>query len=216
SLCPGACFLSRIEVGQNGDPAGWTEFQVLFNLGNPPRDQYAWELIDEVAQVALHRLPEGTIAEGAANVAFTLQDVPIGMTADEIRRAIRPVLQAQASVLSDRLLGDYARNNGAVDFYYRRGDDGVPYVFFVNEDDPRPSTTYRYDRPGFYADPARTNEVSALVVPGSGDDTHPKLRLSPGETTVYAEDEDGQLYRLRFAVDAAGEVVVDVSRRLVP
>ena len=214
ALCPGACFLSRIDVGQDGDPAGWSEFTVLFNLGNPPQSQYIWELINEVAQVALHNPPGGQIAEGAANVDFTLRDVRIGMTADDIRRATRPSLQAQSSTLSERLLGDFARNNGRVDFFYQRGDDGRPYVFFVSPDDPRPGAPYGFDRPGFYAEPSRTTLVSSTDLPGSGDETHQKLRLSPGQTVVYAADESQQVYRLRFEASANEDVVVWVSRRL--
>ena len=44
-------------------------------------------------------------------------------------------LQDQAGKISDKLLGDYKKNNGAVDFYYRRGSDGHPYLFFVTADD---------------------------------------------------------------------------------
>ncbi|MCC7160044.1 MAG: hypothetical protein IT281_10995, partial [Ignavibacteria bacterium] len=36
---------AEVRVGQNGDPPGWIEFDVLFNLGNPPKSQYIWELI---------------------------------------------------------------------------------------------------------------------------------------------------------------------------
>ena len=215
SLCPGGfCLLSEIEVGQGGNPPGWAEFRVLFNLGNPPQDQYLWGLITEVAQVALHNPPAGEIAEGAANVRFTLADVPIGMTADDIRRATRPTLQAQASLLSERLLGDFARNNGRVDFFYRRGLDGAPYIFFAAPTDLRPGPPYGYDRPGFYSDPARTTRLSSVDIPESGDDIHEKLRPAVGETVVYAEDEDGQLYRLRIVREAGqDDVVVWVSRR---
>ena len=214
SLCPGNCLLSRIEMGANGDPAGWTEFTVLFNLGNPPQSQYVWELINEVAQVALHNPPSGRIAEGAANVGFTLRDVRVGMTADDIRRVTRPSLQAQSSMLSERLLGDFARNNGRVDFFYRRGADGVPYVFFVSPDDPRPGEPYAFERPGFFAEPSLTTRVSETDIPGSGDDTHQKLRLMSGETVVYAADELAQVYRLRFVASDDDDVVVWVSRRV--
>ena len=197
-LCPGSCLLSEIDIGQDGQPGGWTEFRVLFNLGNPPLDQYVWGLIAEVAQVALHSPPAGSIAEGDANVEFTLQGIEVGMTADDIRRATRPSLQAQASDLSERLLGDFSRNNGRVDFYFRRGADGAAYVFFAAPEDPRPGEAYGYDRPGFYAEPSRTTLVSSLIIEGSGDDAHQKLRLPLGETVVYAEDEAGELYRLRF------------------
>ena len=205
---------ANVYVGRSPNPLGWAQFQTLLNLGAPPPDQYLWELINEVAQVALHRLPSSTIPEGQANVAFTLKGIPVGLTADQIRASVRPTMQAQASTLSDMLLGDYAANNGAVDFYYRRGADGVPTVYFVAPGDPRPVATYGYAHPGFFQDPGLTTKASSLVIAGSGDTTHEKLRLSAGETVVYAQNEAGQVYRLRFVVGAdPTQIVVHVARR---
>jgi hypothetical protein len=213
---------ARIRVGQDGNPPGWTEFFTLFSIGSPPAPQYVWELVNEVGQRALHRVVAGgsvsTIAEGNANVAFTLTGIPVGLTADQIRVAVRPVLQSQASRLSSLLLGDYSANNGQLDFYYRRGADGVPYVFFAAMGDPRPMPGFRYTRPGFFSadtlDPA--TKVSRTDIAASGDSAHEKLRLNPGETVVYAQDEAGAVYRLRFLVMAGreGEITVAVSRRL--
>ncbi|MEZ4329545.1 MAG: Ig-like domain-containing protein [Polyangiales bacterium] len=206
--------LARINVGQNGDPPGWADFNITLNLGNPPDEQFIWEMVSEVAQVALHRLPSATIPEGQANVAFTLEDIGVGMTAEEIRAAVRPVLQGQASTLSDMLLGDYAANNGRVDLFYARGADGVPTVYFAAAGDPRPGAPYGYARPGFFSDAALTSMVSTRTVPGSGDTEHEKLRLAVGESTVFAQDEDGGVYRLRFVVGAdPTEIAVYVSRR---
>jgi hypothetical protein len=208
--------LARVSVGGNGSPAGWMNFDVLFDLGNPPKDQYLWEQIGEVAQVALHRLPSGKIAEGTANAAFTLRNIPVGMTAEQIRSAIRPYLQDQASTISERLLGDYSRNNGQVDFFYRRGLDGKPYLFFAAEGDPRPEPGYDYDEPGFFSEPSLSaaSRVSSLGIAGSGDTTHEKVALPLGETVLYAEDESGALYRLRFTVPSedATEIGVRVAR----
>ncbi|HEU4404183.1 MAG TPA: Ig-like domain-containing protein [Polyangiaceae bacterium] len=211
---------AQIDVGQNGDPLGWTEFDIIFNLGDPPQDQYLWELINEVAQVALHRYSGITVPEGTANVAFTLQDVPVGLTAQQIRDAIRPSLQSQAATLADGVLGNYEQNNGPVDFFYDLGDDGKPYLYFVAPGDPRPSPAYGYERPGFYAAPSLAPEtkLSRLNVPGSGDAAHEKLALAPGEATVYAEDQAGQVYRLRLLTDPgpAPQVRVAVAHRLAP
>jgi len=213
---------ARISVGQGGQPAGWTEFYTLFGIGSPPGHQYVWELVNEVGQRALHRVNVGgsvsTLAEGSANVAFTLSGVPVGLTADQIRAAVRPALQAQASTLSSRLLGDYSRNNGQLDLFYRRGADGAPYLFFAAAGDPRPMTGYRYTRPGLYS--AATLDAAARVsrtdIAGSGDTTHEKLRVTPGETTLYAQDESGAVYRLRVVVMAGreSEITVALSRRM--
>ncbi len=211
---------ARIDVGQGGDPPGWTEFDIIFDLGDPPKDQYLWELINEVAQVALHRYSGITVPEGSADVAFTLQDVPVGLTAQQIRDAIRPSLQAQSATLAEGVLGDYEQNNGPVDFIYDLGDDGKPYLYFVAPGDPRPSPAYGYERPGFYAAPSLAPEtkLSRLDVPGSGDAAHEKLALSPGAATVYAEDQAGRVYRLRLTTDPgpSPQVRVAASSRLAP
>lgn len=213
---------ARIRVGQDGNPAGWTDFFTLFGIGSPPESQYVWELVNEVAQRALHRVVAGgsvsTIAEGNANVAFTLTGIPVGLTAEQIRASVRPVLQSQASTLSSRLLGDYSRNNGQLDLFYRRGADGMPYVFFAAMGDPRPTAGYRYTRPGFYSAATldASTKVSRTDIAGSGDTTHEKLPVRPGETVVYAQDEGGAVYRLRILVRPGGEseITVALSRRL--
>lgn len=207
---------ARVSVGQNGDPAGWTKFDILFNLGNPPKDQYLWELISEVAQVALHNFGNTTVPEGQANVAFTLEGVPVGLTADQIKDAVRPYLQKQGPQLSKGLLGDYAKNNGAVDLFYQSGKDGAPYLMFIAATDPRPITTYGYAKPGFYEDQALTKKVSATTDGGSGDTAHEKLKLTPGDRTIYLSDDTGKLYRLRITVPAGAkpEITVRVSVHL--
>jgi hypothetical protein len=213
---------ARVSVGQGGQPAGWTEFFTLFGIGSPPPQQYVWELVNEVGQRALHRVNVGgavsTLAEGSANVAFTLSGVPVGLTADQIRAAVRPALQAQASTLSSRLLGDYSRNNGQLDLFYRRGADGAPYLFFAAMSDPRPMAGYRYTRPGLYSAPTldAAARVSRTDIAGSGDTAHEKLRVTPGETVLYAQDESGAVYRLRVVVMAGreSEITVGLSRRM--
>jgi Bacterial Ig domain len=209
--------LARVSVGSGGAPAGWLHFEVLFDLGNPPRDQYLWEQITEVAQVALHHIPGTTIAEGDADVGFTLRDVPVGITADEIRTAIRPYLSSQASQISSRLLGDYAKNNGQVDFVYRRGRDGLPYLFFADATDPRPHAGSGYAHAGFFRDTsfADASRESSLNLSGSGDSTHQKLAVVPGDSVTYVEDEAGGIYRLKLHVPPdPTEITVGVARKV--
>jgi hypothetical protein len=207
---------AEVSVGWNGDPPGWTKFDILFNLGNPPKNQYLWELINEVAQVALHNFGGTTVPEGQANVAFTLSGVPVGLTADQIRQAVRPSLQAQASELSQGLLGDYSKNNGPVDFFYQLGQDNQPYLFFIAASDPRPDMTYTYAHPGFFSDEQLTKKISALDAGASGDSTHEKLKLAPGESTVYAQNNQGKLFRLRLTVPEgpAPEISVRLASKL--
>ena len=163
--------------------------------------------------MALHRLPAGVLAEGQANVAFTLEDIPVGLPADELRESVRPYLQQAAPHISEQMLGEHERNSAPVDLFYRRGADGVGYVFFVGPDDPRPVDGYGYASPGFYRDPELSDKVSERDLPGSGDSTHEKLRPGQGETTVYVEDDDGDRYRLRLSLDRPDELTVHVARR---
>jgi hypothetical protein len=206
---------ARVAVGKDGDPPSWTKFDVIFNLGNPPKDQYLWELISEVAQVALHNFGNITVPEGQANVAFTLTGVPVGLTADQIREAVRPYLQQQAPELSKGLLGDYAKNNGAVDFFYQRGADGAPYLFFIAPSDPRPITAYTYKHVGFFEDEALTKKVSTMSDGGSGDTLHEKVKLSPGDRTLYLADDTGQVGRLRITTPPGPnpEILVRLARK---
>lgn len=204
-----------ITVGADGNPAGWTTFATLASLGNPPPPQYLWELILEVGQVALHKIGSTRIAEGQANVAFTLKNVDVGLTADGIRTAMRPELQAQRQKLSDKLLGDYAKNNGAVDFYYRRGADNKPYLYFVDAADPRPVATYTYKKPGFFADAELLTKLSSKAAGTSGDSVHEKLLLAAGETTAYMRDDKDELFRLRIVLgDEPTEIEVFVSKKV--
>jgi hypothetical protein len=210
---------AEVRIGQGSYPAGWAEFYIILGLGNPPRDQYIWELITEVGQVALHRVPAGTIAEGLADVAFNLKGIEVGITAAELQETVRPYLQDQAARISALVLGDYRTNNGNLDFYYRTGADGDPYLFFVAADDPRPADDgYPYARPGFYSDPSLSPEsrVSSLTVTGSGDATHEKLAIVPGVTVVYTEDRTGDVWRLTLtASDDPTELTVRAARRLL-
>lgn len=184
-------------------PFGWTHFDIIFDLGNPPKDQYVWELINEVAQVALHTPPGGDIAEGEADTAFTLFGIKIGLTAAQVEDAVRPHLQDQAGTISDKLLGDYKKNNGDLDFYYRRGADGIPYLFFSTPADLKDGTPEGfYPNPGFFDCPEASPacKVSTLELAGAGDTSHEKLQLAAGETTLYMQDNTGTTYRAVFTV----------------
>lgn len=209
---------ARISIGQDGYPAGWTAFDIILGLGNPPRDQYIWELITEVGQVALHRVPSGTIPEGTADVAFDLRGIEVGITAAELQEQVRPYLQAQAARISSLVLGDYRTNNGNLDFYYRTGSDGLPYLFFVDPSDPRPiDDGYPYTRPGFFADDTLSPgaRVSQVTIAGSGDDVHHKLLVTPGVRDVFVEDRTGQVWRLELsATDDPTELVIRMAPRL--
>lgn len=212
-------FTDVVRVGQDGNPGGWAVFDVPLGLlfGEPPA-QYVWEMINEVAQHNLHHLdPDGpaSFAEGDANVAFTLEDIPCGITGAEAEAAVRPFLQAQASDIAGYLLGNYKENSGPVDFYYRRADDGVPYLFWVAPEDLLEGLPFDWGQPGFYADADLTTKLSSTTISGVGDTAHEKLRIEAGETVVYAADDEGGSYRIRLVAPDGDstELLAYVSKR---
>ncbi len=194
-----------VNIGQDGNPPGWIQYDILFGLGNPPEDQYVWETVLEVGQVALHNTPFATFTEGQADVGFTLQDVSVGITGSEAAEAVRPYLQDQAAALSDILLGDYKKNNDAVDFFYAQGEDLNVYAYFVAPIDRADDEPYTYGSPGFFSNSSLANKVSSTTVPGLADTVHEKLRLDPGQTVVYYADDSGQVYRARFSLPESGD-----------
>ncbi len=201
---------ASVDVGRNGNPLGWIEYFVFLGLGNPPEDQYVWETILEVAQVRLHDSGFATFPEGV-EIAFTIEDIPCGLTGSEAAEAVRPYLQEQASDISDFLLGDYKDANDPVDFYYRRAEDGRAYLYFTAPEDRPAAAAYDYARPGFFADPELTRRASATNVVGLADTAHEKLALPTGESHYYFEDDNGTRYRARFVVpedDSTLEVAV--------
>ena len=202
---------AEVHIGQNGNPPGWIEYDVLFNLGSPPEDQYIWETILEVSQVRLHDSGFATFPEGV-ELAFTVEDIPVGLTGSEAAEAVRPYLQDQASDISDFLLGDFREDNDPVDFYYRRADDGNPYIYFAAPEDRSDGVPYDYANPGLFHDAALTDKASATSIDGLADTTHEKLALPAGESVYYFQDDAGTLFRARFEVgDDDTEIEVGVA-----
>lgn len=205
---------ASIDVGQNGNALGWIEYFVFLDLGDPPEDQFVWETILEVAQVRLHDSGFATFPEGV-ELAFTIEDIQCGMSGPEAAEAVRPYLQEQASDISDFLLGDYREDNDAVDFYYRRAEDGQAYVYFTAADDRPEGAAYDYARPGFFEDAGLASKASATEITGVADTAHEKLALPTGESRYYFEDDTGARYRARFVVsDDDSSLDVSVSSLL--
>ncbi len=198
-------WVADVDIGQNGNPGGWSDFSVLLDIGNPPADQYVWELVNEVAQRNLHNNGYYSFPEGQANVAFTLEDIDVGITAEEIEDAVRPVLQDQAADLAEWLLGNYHENSGPVDLFYRRSSDGTPTLFFISDDDHEPDAPYGWVNPGFFADADLTYKVSATDLPGVDDSAHEKWVPPVGESVVFVSDDLGTVYRLRVFVPESGD-----------
>jgi len=200
---------AEVNIGQGANPPGWVQYDVLLGLGNPPEDQYIWETILEVSQVRLHDSGFMTFPEGV-DLAFTVRDIPVGLTGSEAADAVRPYLQEQASDISDFLLGDYQDGNDPVDFYYRRFEDGGTYVVFTAPEDRSEGAPYGYAAPGFFRDAALTDKASATSIEGVADVTHEKLALPPGGSRFYFQDDTGATYRARFTV-TDDDTVVEVA-----
>jgi hypothetical protein len=60
--------------------------------------------------------------------------------------------------------------------------------------------------------------VSATTLPGVADTTHEKYGRPTGETTLYMQDDEGDIYEVRFTVPDNGDPVEIVARptRLSP
>ncbi|WP_437831414.1 hypothetical protein [Sorangium sp. So ce1153] len=228
----GTCRLG-VNIGQDGNPAGWSVFlrNISFPPDPPPRipdPQFFWELLTDVAQVAIHD-PTGDgnpdIAEGKVQPVFTLPGVGIGLSGEEIVAEIRQTLQGQTKELAELLLGEYWVDNDSLDFFYSRGaPGGEPHLFFVSEDDLRPSKPgsaalrdYAYERPGFFTSPDldEASKVSKKELAGLADTTHEKFRLSPGDTTLFMQNDEGAVFQVRFHVPDIPdpvEITADVNR----
>lgn len=207
--------LATVEIGQNGTPPGWIHFGVPFDLG--PKDQFAWELILEVAEMGMHGNGHDTFAEGEADVAFTLYEIPVGITGEECARAVRPYLQEQRAQIADFILGDFRKRNDAVDFYLVRLDNGQLALSFVSPDDLEPGTPYIWRNPGFYLSPGLelSQKASLLEMAGSQDKLHEKLLVTPGEQVVYVGNQKGEIHRLRITPDPLDPMSVRIATKLV-
>lgn len=202
------------------DDTQWVEFETFNDVGNPPPPSYTWDVVLELAQVRLH---DGGLAEGEADIAFTLTDVPLGIPAETIVEEIRTNLAANPAALEDLAENLTDNTEGFADFYYWRAPAGQvsaeeegDWLFFVTEDDipvddDGPARPYAYDNPGFFADAELGDKVSSLDAIG-GDTSHEKVRIAAGDV-LYIQDDAGRVYRIDV-VDKPSlrRVALDVTR----
>ena len=200
---------AAVDIGSDGNPAGWAQFDITLDLGDPPEDQYVWELVNEIGQVALHQPSGGSIPEGEADMAFSVRDVPVGLRASEIQDAVRPYLQDQRDELADRIFSDFGRNNGPVDFYFSRTPTGTPALFFASADDERP-TGFSYETVGFFSSPTFGAADRASTTDGLGREF---VEVRSAERTLWVTDDDGRVFRLRVWLEG-DEVVVHAAESL--
>ena len=202
------------------DETGWTEMTTFTDIGNPPPPAYFWDVLAEVAQVRLHdpvSPADPPLAEGDANVEFTLRNIKIPLDEAAILGGIQANLAANPRALAD--ITELLNNNsdGDADFYYYRPDSSNAadvegdYLYFVTEDDLRTDAEgelvrpYAYAHPGFYADPGLKKKLSSTVEI-DGDDTHEKLKISPGQI-VYVEDDDAAVFRVAVGAKTSRSAV---------
>lgn len=183
--------------------SGWQTISVTGGVGSPPAPSYLWDLLLEVAQIRLH---DGGIAEGDADVEFTIRDVPVGTDTDAIERTMRENLASDPVSLLAIANTILDSTKGEADFYYVRTQAGADpsiagdWLFFLaegdipNDDAANPIRPYDYAHPGFYADEALTVRRSAFTSV-DGDVEHEKVRIVPGDV-LYCEGTGGAVYRL--------------------
>ncbi|NVB40619.1 acetyltransferase [Pseudenhygromyxa sp. WMMC2535] len=182
------------------DADHWIVFETFNNVGSPPPPAYAWDTILELAQVRQH---DGGLGEGEADIAFSLTDVPLGVSSADIVEEIRSNLAADPVALEDLAENLLDNSDGFSDFYYWKPAPGAAeaivgdWLFFVTEDDipvddSGPERPYAYANPGFFADAGLSQKLSSTELI-DGDDSHEKIRVAPGDT-LYVEDDVGRVY----------------------
>ena len=201
------------------DADHWIEFQTFNNVGNPPPPSYAWDVVLELAQVRLH---DGGLAEGDADIAFTLHDVPLGVAAQDIVDEIKANMAQNPLALEDLAENLLANTEGFADFYYVRPPPGAPaeeagdWLYFVTQadipvDDDGPARAYNYDNPGFFADQGLSQKVSDTTSVG-GDTGHEKVPIEPGDR-LFVQDDAGRVYRIDVAEKPSpNKIILDVTR----
>ena len=191
------------------DGAGWVTLETFNNIGSPPDPAYLWDVNLEIGQARLH---DGGLAEGEANVEFTVENVSVGVPPEELIEQLKANIRAQPEVLREfaTLLLDNAQ--GDADFFYRREDDEDRLVFIIPADirldeEGAPVRDYAYDAVGFFSDDRLTDRVSA-----EGEDGRESVAIEPGDV-LYVGDDEGAVFRIDVAdKPSRARVELDVTR----
>jgi hypothetical protein len=183
------------------DDTIWVSFETFNDVGNPPEPSYLWDVQMEIIQIRIH---DGGLAEGDADVQFTLDEVPVGLTADEIFTEVSANMADNPEVLQELAEAVTATTVGEADFYYYRPEPGTAktgdWLFFIAPDDIAagsdglPVKDYTYAHPGFFADQGLSEKVSTTESV-DGDDEHEKVEVQAGDV-LYLEDDGGRVYRI--------------------
>ncbi len=173
-----------------------------------------WDLISEIAQ---QRLRDAGVAEGAGDVKFRLEGIPVGLTAEELIAAIRPSMEAQKSFLTHVMLGDYAANADAPDLFLVQTDADTPadsalWLVHVQPGDPARHTfkglDFPYTKDGFYSDAALSAPTGTFINKPPLASDHPALRVTPEVQRVYVQGQGGSVHRLDVRALASGRIEV--------
>jgi hypothetical protein len=212
------------------EPDDWVSIaideSVVIDEADRPRPSYFWDVLLEVAQVRLHDGAIGDdsdIPEGDADIQFTLRDIAVGITTQELEQKIRENIQNTPSALAAiaELLNE--NTDGDADFYYYvpnvdnpediRGD----WLYFIAEDDLKEDADgenlrpYNYARPGFFRDRALTDKASSTVEIDH-DRLHEKVKIEPGDE-LYIEDDQGSVFKITVKdKPERHRIVLDITR----
>ena len=190
------------------NPAGWLRIWTLFGLGKPPKPQYVWDMLLGVSQ---RRLLDGGVAQGQGSVRFVLKDVPIGLSAQELKDALAPSLQSQRAKLAKVLMGDW-QSKQPIDVFLSQGIQGKTWLMFVAGSDPLPAGSANHPKRGFFSDAKLTKKLSSATDQGSGDAVHEKLPWPVAVQTVYCSDLTGSTHRLRLDPQPDGTLWVTMRK----
>lgn len=191
------------------DEAGWVTLDTFNDIGSPPDPAYLWDVNLEIGQARLH---DGGLAEGEADVQFTVENVSVGVPPEQLIEQLKTNIRAQPEVLREfaTLLLDNAQ--GDADFFYRRENDEDRLVFVTPADirldeDGDPVRPYAYEAVGFFADDRLSDRVSA-----EGDDGRESVVVEPGDV-LYVGDDEGAVFRIDVGdKPSRARVELDVTR----
>jgi hypothetical protein len=203
---------NRYDAGSIKDAAvigwnrGWVTIRTAGGLGAPPPPLYAWDLLMEVAQARLH---DG-VPEGMGDMAFALEKLPIGLSADQLIAKLRPKLAEQETKLSELLVGNSGLASSAADVFYLRNEQGQAALLYRGPKDGGETRTY--PKPGFFADPGLTQKVSSTAAAfGLAETAHEKAAATLG-ATYYVADETGAAFELKISEQTADGIGVEVRK----
>jgi len=174
------------------DGAGWVTLETFNNIGSPPDPAYLWDLNLEIGQARMH---DGGLAEGEADVEFTVENVSVGIAPEELVKQLRENIRANPEALREfaTLLLDNAQ--GDADFFYRRDADADRLVFVAPkdlrlDDEGAPVRDYAYPAVGFFSNEGLTDALST-----EDEEGRQSVEIEPGDVLYTGDDED-VVYRL--------------------